>query len=172
MQKGFTLIELLVIILIIGILVAVALPYYKSAVNQSRFGTMMSATRALKEAQERMFLSTNSYTDDASSLDIQIAGTYDENQITTPDVTYTLENTENTNAITAVHNKLPDNVLVLYLSRSPNYADNIHCEAVTDAPEAVQICESQSQNDGLLGDRDGYSVYKLEGNSTGDLSVW
>ena len=41
-KKGFTLIEVLVIILIIGVLAAVAMPIYTNAVAQSRFSALIS----------------------------------------------------------------------------------------------------------------------------------
>jgi len=74
-RKGFTIIEMLVIVLIIGILAAVALPIYNNAVAQSRFSALMPNAKALKEAQERMFLSSSKYTDSFDNLDLSFSGT-------------------------------------------------------------------------------------------------
>lgn len=69
---GFTLIELLIVVLIIGILAAVALPQYEAAVLKSRFMSFMPAVRALVDAQERYYMANGEYVFDVSELDVQI----------------------------------------------------------------------------------------------------
>jgi prepilin-type N-terminal cleavage/methylation domain-containing protein len=73
--KGFTLIELLVVVIIIDILAAIALPQYRVAVLKSRFATVMSNTKAIKNAAEMYYLTYGEYpVDDITLLDIDMPG--------------------------------------------------------------------------------------------------
>lgn len=71
-QSGFTLIELLVVVLIIGILAAVALPQYQKAVDKVRIKRIFPTLRALKEAEEVLYLSTGEYNSHVHNLDIDL----------------------------------------------------------------------------------------------------
>lgn len=173
MKKGFTLIELLVVMMIIAVLAAFALPMYQHAVDQSRWGGMLSSARALKEAQERIFMTTSHYSDTVASLDIELAGTQNDNSIVTTDVTYTLENNYDdplSYAIGGTHSAMPDNKLMMYLDKSPNFAGNIHCEAKTSNARAMHLCSALTDN--VVGTRGEYTIYLVEGNSTGILTSW
>ena len=69
-KQGFTLLELLVVVLIIGILASIALPQYRKAVGRAELAQVISATKAITNAQERFYLTNGSYTTNLQSLDI------------------------------------------------------------------------------------------------------
>ena len=69
-QAGFTLLELLVVVLIIGILAAIAVPQYFKVVEKGRFAEATSCFSTLKGAQERYFLKNNTYTSSTADLDV------------------------------------------------------------------------------------------------------
>ncbi len=74
MKKGFTLIELLVVVLIIGILASVALPQYTKAVEKSRATEAIQLLGNLATAEQIYQMTTGSYTNDLTLLDIQLPG--------------------------------------------------------------------------------------------------
>ena len=71
-KTGFTLIEILVVVLIIGILAALAVPQYQKAVIKSRATEAMTMLKAIGEAQEVYYLAHGHYTTDLTELDIDV----------------------------------------------------------------------------------------------------
>ena len=119
-NKGFPLIELLVVVLIIGILAAIALPQYNKAVLKSKFSTVMPMAKALQTGNEAFFLSNVYYSDEMEDLVISAEG---------------MEDTENLNITLSSQNRYKyvkvgrddiHNNCIAYQAHSKNYPGEIH----------------------------------------------
>jgi type IV pilus assembly protein PilA len=67
-RKGFTLIELLIVVVIIGILAAIAIPKFANTKEKAYLASMKSDLRNLVTAQEAYFSDYTTYSDDQAAL--------------------------------------------------------------------------------------------------------
>src|SRR5206468_1760226 len=70
-KSGFTLIELLIVVVIIGILAAIAIPKFSNTKGQAFLAAMRSDLRNLATAEESYYYSNNSYSGNLSQLNFQ-----------------------------------------------------------------------------------------------------
>ena len=71
MRKGFTLIELLIVVVIIGILAAIAIPKFANTKSKAYVTAMKSDLRNLVTAEEAYFADSSNYTSNVSLLKFQ-----------------------------------------------------------------------------------------------------
>ena len=74
-RKGFTLIELLIVVVIIGILAAVAIPKFANTKEKAYVASMKADMKNLVNVQEAFYADSNTYGDAT-----QLAGKYSESQ--------------------------------------------------------------------------------------------
>jgi type IV pilus assembly protein PilA len=67
-QRGFTLIELLIVVVIIGILAAIAIPKFVNTKEKAYMAQMKSDLRNLATAEEAFFYDSTSYTTSLAML--------------------------------------------------------------------------------------------------------
>src|SRR4051812_37318154 len=71
MRKGFTLIELLIVVVIIGILAAIAIPKFANTKSKAYVTAMKSDLRNLVTAEEAFFSDSSKYTGTVTDLKFQ-----------------------------------------------------------------------------------------------------
>jgi type IV pilus assembly protein PilA len=64
-RKGFTLIELLIVVVIIGILAAIAIPKFANTKDKAKLASVKTDLRNLVSAQESYFSTTGTYATEA-----------------------------------------------------------------------------------------------------------
>src|SRR5262245_33337675 len=72
-RKGFTLIELLIVVVIIGILAAIAIPKFANTKEKAYIAAMKSDLRNILTAQETYFADNVTYTTSTTNLRLQIS---------------------------------------------------------------------------------------------------
>jgi type II secretion system protein G len=103
-KKGFTLIEMLVVVLVIGILAAVALPQYQKAVEKARATEALTDIKTLRAAWDRYKLingTTATTIQQVADLDVKV-------DIANPDKYYS-------------YGLLPEGVITATMRKSPRY---------------------------------------------------
>jgi prepilin-type N-terminal cleavage/methylation domain-containing protein len=73
-KKGFTLMELIIVVVIIGILAMVGLPQFFRVAERGRSAEAIAALGALRSAELRFAAETNSTTNVATNLDMDVPG--------------------------------------------------------------------------------------------------
>ena len=165
-KAGFALMEVLIVVLIIGILAAVALPQYQIAVLKSRFAALMPIAKAMADSNEVYYMEHGSYGTSPTDLDITGQGNYPEGITVNIHPNSTETGNEDYNYVIASRSQdFPMNYII-YQNHSPAFAGNIHCEADEHNTMAQQVCQSLG---GVYMDgsqSDGYLTYILKGNAS------
>ena len=83
MKKGFTLIELLIVVVIIGILAAIAIPKFANTKSKAYVTAMKSDLRNLVSSQESFFSDSAKYTNSLTALNFKASSGVNSPSITT-----------------------------------------------------------------------------------------
>lgn len=162
-NQGFTLIELLVVVLILGILVAIALPKYQEFVEKSIMQEAITNLKTIAQANDVFYLTNYRYANayEMNQLDISIPGTIYtgsmsqyQNRIRTKTFMYAPDGDDGSmtnprpNNFKAIAVRLPESkAYTLYLTRT----DQLKCSWLRNDATAVQVklC-NQVNTDGHL----------------------
>lgn len=85
-MRGVTLLELMIVVMIVGILAALAYPSYRDAAARAKRNEAKAALLQIATAQERWYLNNNSYTSDMTDLGFPVADDF-----VTESGTYTID---------------------------------------------------------------------------------
>ena len=153
--------ELLIVVLIVGILSAMALPMYQKAVLKSRYSALIPLTKAVWEGNEAYYMEHGEYATELEDLTIKGQKKY-------PDGTRIKLGDEQEYAYVKMSTPLVNNNYIAYQTHSTNYPGETHCEAKTGDTKAEQLCQNLSKQE-PIGETvtSGYTTYVIEGAGVG-----
>lgn len=156
MKHGFTLIEMLVVVLIIGILSAIALPWFQRAIIRAKYHTLALPAKSVWEGQEAYYLIHNRYASTAGELDMTVPSTNE--------VVLEMQNTENAAYVKASRPGFENNYVV-YQQHSALFPGQTFCEALIDNTNANWLCETSLHGTLVAGasQTEGYNAYVING---------
>jgi type IV pilus assembly protein PilA len=71
-RRGFTLIELLIVVVIIGVLAAIAVPKFQNTKGKANAASLRADLRNLATAEEAYYYDNSAYTTDITALNIRM----------------------------------------------------------------------------------------------------
>lgn len=71
-RRGFTLIELLIVVVVIGVLAAIAIPKFQNTKGKANAASLKSDLRNMATAQEAYYYENNTYTTNLAALNISL----------------------------------------------------------------------------------------------------
>ncbi|MCH8335553.1 MAG: prepilin-type N-terminal cleavage/methylation domain-containing protein, partial [Proteobacteria bacterium] len=75
-MRGISLMELMIVVVIIGILTAIAYPSYRQFVTKAKRTEAKSALLQIATMQERFYLQNSTYTSDLTALGFPVAANF------------------------------------------------------------------------------------------------
>ena len=147
-KTGFTLIEMLVVVLIIGILAAIAVPQYQKAVAKSKASQLLTAVKSLYDAQKAYYLQNGQYAETLKELDITYPYADQDNHIfyikedTKCEFTGTYLYCSMSNPNIAFAKYLKTDKLACYAYKSDNYKGDQLCQTLTGTNTWENWCSS------------------------------
>lgn len=73
-MRGITLLELMIVVVIVGILAAIAYPSYRDMAARGKRNEAKACLLQIAAQQERFYLNNNTYTTDMTNLGFPVAG--------------------------------------------------------------------------------------------------